>query len=343
MMRSISSSADRANPIFALYRHKEELVLSTRAALFAELDATSPPLSAIARNVLDAKLGSAAFPPLGEMLPWVLADLTRVDQDRLPHVAQGWLGVYLYGHLIDQRADTRQAVTTDEQLLAWLLFQYGLRDLHAAVHGTAQAKIFDTELANAVRYQLADVRQNSEAECSSREEYSREKNSCLVACAAAIASICDLRATEIVQFTRSLRLALQFLDDVADWREDASVNNHTVLLSRALAFSSPTDLRCLSPSEVLALAVRSGALEYVLRRVSEVLAETLPILDLHRHSIDNPSKRFFVELQAEVESVHAHVKSTRPRLDALPADGELARAQILDEIEVRLAFIAQGT
>jgi hypothetical protein len=335
-----------ANPIFDLFRSKEALVQSTRAALFAELDAVSPRLGVSGREILHTKLAAATYPPLGEMLPWVLADIAQVDRQKLPLVARGWLGVYLYGHLLDQRADAGQSLTGEEQLLGWLLFQYGLRDLHSVVHGTSQQGVLDHELENAVRYQLEDYRRNSERSCASREEYSREKNSCLVACAAAVAAICNVRANEIVEFVRSLRLALQFLDDLGDWESDARENNHTVLLAMMLESLPQGDalrLPEIPKYDILANALTSGALEYTLGKALLSLNEALGALRVVNSSAPCPSRVFFSRLHAQVSDVLGHVRSLRRRYAHVAIGDAAQRNVILRDVDHKLSLVAQGT
>ncbi len=344
-MQSVDYLSERCNPIFPLYHEMEPLLLETRRALFSDLDSTSPYLTSLAREVLESKIASATYPPLGEMLPWVLADLARARPDKLPEVARGWLGIYLYGHLLDERADRGMSLSSDEQLLACLLLQGGLRDLHSVVHGTPQARILDLQLSNAVRYQLADLRQNSQAYAPDREEYSREKNSSFVACAAAVAAVCDTGAEEIVQFASSVRLALQLLDDLADWKEDVSTNNHTVLLSRALESvpSVSAQLQSMDPREALTLALKSRAIEYVLLRASEVLGKAVHDLGAAPDHSENRSRRFFAALLSELHSTHEYVTDARVRLQALTPGASALRTPILDGVEARLTLVAQGT
>jgi hypothetical protein len=264
------------NPVFSLYNSKKRELFKTRRHLLKELTSISPRLEILATHLIERKLNICSYPPLGEMMPWVLGELAHLDHRPIESVARGWLPIYLYGLLIDDRADQGQALSSEEQLLVWLLFQIGLRELHKIVNGTPYEQTFDSELSNAVRYQLVDIRESAFSESEEREQYSIGKNSCLVACAAAVAATTESLSVDIVKFTRTLRLALQFLDDLGDWKEDAASNNHTVFLTKIIASfseSSSVRLSSLEPSQILRLAIESNALSDTLRRIQDVLRE----------------------------------------------------------------------
>ncbi|HUP62132.1 MAG TPA: hypothetical protein VNA69_17125 [Thermoanaerobaculia bacterium] len=328
------------NPIFDLYRSKSSLIERTRAAVLTEVRRTSTGLAATAEEVLVKKLRSD-LPPLGEMLPWVLGELSGVSPAALNRLARGWLAIYLYGHLLDERADRNERLTSEEQLLCWILFQFGLHNLHSVTHGTPFEAGFERYLSSAVKYQMQDLSDRGQRHSSRRARYSSGKNNCLVACAAAVAA--TRRANpRVVEFTLRLVPGLQHLDDIADLTEDAQQGNYTELLGRALG-GRVADLAECDELEIIDAAVRSGALETILAAAEKALVAARKALGAKQWQAirETPSGMFFDRLDGCVRFVRHDVESIRREL--LDAPSPAREQRLIRSVRQKVKLVAQGS
>jgi hypothetical protein len=331
------------NPVFALYRSKASDVLATRRMLFAELRASSPRSAKIVERFCDTKLNEDSNPHLGEMLPWLIADIGMVVDKRLSEVAVGWLAVYLYGLLIDERADEGEHLTSGEQLASLLLLHTGLSHLHRAMTGTEFEAIFARHLAIAIEGQLSDVSDNSLSAAKGRQAYTVAKNSCLVCGATAVAAIAPGNGMALISMIEGLRLALQHLDDLGDWRDDARTSNHTIVLTDALAFARQNGnqnlaLSSCSEPAVLRALVESGAIVGVLDVVARSLDEH--VQEAFNSGAASPTEIFFRDLRDHVATAVFVADSARRALSTAHPD---EHAEILDRVDCHLRIVAQGT
>lgn len=329
------------NPIHTLYRSKSALIAATRCAVLKEIRGVSSLLARVAQAILERKLRSG-LPPLIEMFPWVLAELTDIPPESLDRLARGWFAVYLYGHLLDERADRHLALTAEEQLLGWVLFQFGLRYLHLITHATQFERQFELHLSSAVKFQLQDLSDRGRRNSPRRARYSAGKNNCLVACAAAVAAATRSQDSTVVAFTKALVPGLQHLDDIADLREDARQGNYTTLLTKAVG-NHPRLLGHMSEFYIIEHAVRSGALGHVLQAVQRSLRRAKRVVGDRWERIQGTPSGVFVDSLAErVDSVRSGVVSVRRELlsTTLNRPNQL---RLVRRVRRELGWVAQGS
>jgi len=333
----------KTNPIFPLFERMRADVTTTRQKLFDELTSASSDSGFLIEQFFNEEQSSNITPGLGELLPWILGELAGTRRSAIDGVAVGWLGVYVYGILIDQRADAGRNLDAEEQLASLLLLSTGLRKLYRAVSGTSYESCFSEHLEAAVRGQLDDLRSNRELSSAIRLRYTIAKNSSLLCAAVAITAVTEEPKFPVLRFTKQLRLALQLLDDIADWESDACSNNHTILLTEASRFisnnrgdSMPLDK--IPSSELAAVLIESGALRRVLTVVHRMLSRGAAgtISSLERTA----SVEFFECLRDNIDYVRTVIADSERDLTI----SNLSERRCIAENAIKhLKLVAQGT
>ncbi|MBN2226818.1 MAG: hypothetical protein JW763_05595 [candidate division Zixibacteria bacterium] len=340
---SFPSTAPMTNPIFPLFERMRNDVTTTREKLFKELMIASPDSGYIIKQFFHEEQSRNLTPPLGEILPWLLGELAGTRKSAIEGVAVGWLGVYIYGILIDRRADAGRDLNAKEQLASLLLLSLGLKKLYGAVSGTSYDRSFSEHLATAVRGQLDDLQSNKKLSSVNRLRYTISKNSSLLCAAAAVAAVTEKPKIPVLRLTKQLRLALQLLDDITDWEGDASLNNHTMLLTEASRYienkyKGVVALNDIPSSEIAAVLIESGALRRVLTLVHRLLSNgvvgTLASIE------QSASTEFFKSLRENVDYVRTVIDRSERNL---PVSSPTERSSIIENTMKELTLVAQGT
>lgn len=333
------------NPAIQLFRAKRPAIVRTRRALFHRVDSVAPGLSAVAARVLAYRSKDDDTPSLGEMWPWVLADLTGLKTASVRIVAEPWLALYVYTILLDRQADEPSLTDPSEVLLASLLFEMGMGDLWRLTAGTPWCDVIRASVHHAVSAQVSDVRHKASwDDLDGKRKSAADKNSGIVAGAAAFASVATVDPSALVAFARAILLPFQQLDDIADFAEDYAARNYTPLLVGARGFIEPTgaDARQLDERALLQVLIRSGSLQAVLHETRSVLAKaSTDVARAYTAPSASPSIAFFKDLEHGLAQTESAVKSARRVLEA---QTEAIRTEdVLSEVRRRLIIVAQTT
>lgn len=337
-----------ATSVFDLFESKQVAIHRTRDDLFDRLNNISSDLSDVVSAFFYDKLRSSSTPLLGELMPWILQDICRTDEPITRQIAVGWLGLYLYSNLIDTDADHNRASPPDRVLAGMLLLTTGLTqlcDLAPTIH--LQTTI-SSPLNHAIASQHADIHDTSPYnDLTYKAQYAAGKNHGLLALAnvfaAAKASGCHLA----VPFIRDLMLPLQYLDDIADWREDLHAGSYTVVLSRGIA--SPRlplndTPRWYSDNEttVFYSLMVSGALRSTLEEIQYLLSKALVSGHITGHGCRDltPSASYLIDLSGRVDDVTLEINAAEEALRCCAQDDV---PTILDQAQRSLAKLAQTT
>lgn len=332
------------NPAVALSESKKAMVDAVETRLFARIDDTVPGLSAAVRRVRDERT-AAPVSTIGRLWPWVLADLAGVDDTRIDDIGEAWLALYMYTLIVDKHCDEPARPEPAEILAASVLFEMGLADLWSLTAGTPWAGAIRDAIHESFRSQSRDVAlRSSFKHLAAKREASAKKNSGFVVGAALFVSLGSVDPGALVTFARSVLLALQHLDDLADFADDYNGSNYTPLLTGAAEWLEARGDILVNRDELTLALVASGSLSAVLNEVRNVLAtsnaEVLrAYATTHRASA---STVFFGDLQQAIETTAAVVRDAERQLDGRALD-VVKRKRLARRIQRQLVIVAQSS
>jgi len=279
VQRSFAALQDISSqhPGAILLRSKRAEIRRNRFELLRQVRAVSPPLGRFVCKALSDRDGLDP-PPIGEVWPWLLADLAGLPEETVADVARAWLAVYVYTLLIDRACDEPERPTPEATLAGALLFEVGLGDFLSITAGTPWQRTVRESARLALGHQFRDVTlPDSGISADARRISSAGKNTGFLICTAAFAALGVCDATALERFTRSLLLALQHLDDIADFETDWARRNTTPFL-RFRQEWLPEKAAPVSRFDLLEALVVSGALERVLIDVRDAIRGQLPLI-----------------------------------------------------------------
>lgn len=336
-----------ANPVAALYSCRAEELNRTRHTLFRRVDAAVPGLSSVLSRVFEDRGRVASPPPIGELWPWLLADIAGLEAESVTCIAEPWLALYTYTVLLDRQADEPSKIDPAEILAASLLFEMGIGDLWRLTAGTPWCDVIRSSVHKAVSAQIVDVRlRNSMGDIESKRRSAAEKNSGIVAGAAAFAAVGTIDPAALVAFARAILLPVQHLDDLADFAEDYGNANYTPLLVGAGSLLHLDVLGIpipLANRELLSALIRSGSLSAVVQETRAVLTDARTnVADAYPTSRNSLAKTFFTQLDCGLADTEVAVLSARK---ILLSDGatELDREHAVRVVQRRVEIVAQST
>lgn len=334
------------NPTSSLSRSKMASIISSRNMVISNLEKTSNSLGEGGRKILLRKLNSSASPPIGELIPWILKDLFNIPNSRVKAVAIGWLEIYLYTTLIDDLLDNKRVAEPDELLAGSLMFHDGVLRLSKMVAGTKYESVLKKSLHKAAEYQLLDVTENSNFNPSLKEKIAEGKNLILLACAVALASGPQKKQSRMIDFTKSIILGLQYLDDITDWEEDYKNGNFTKLLAIAhsrLERSSGGTLninKSMPKNEVFAVLIKTGALSDLLKQTNEIITTSILMATSNNNISLTETHHFFNKLLELTNLAIQEVEAVRNIIEIPFSDNQIS---YLEKPELAIRKIAQSS
>jgi len=325
------------NPTFEFFRITERDILSTRLGVVNHIKSRSTSLHGGAEALIRKRLLTTETPALGELIPWLLADLFNLDNTAVKEIATAWLKVYLYTCFIDDALDENKRLVPSEALAASILFQEGSATLFKLVANTRYEEILRSSFYVAAEGELLDIEEQSSI--SDHKIISAEKkNFVFLACAAALAAQADQKGERIIEFSEAILLGLQYLDDIADWEHDYSLGNHTKLLSDAFQIISAGKGK-LHRAELLRVLVLSGALSSLLRETTQIIEKGVLVAIQNVESNTSAGGLFLLTLLDLVKSAETVVMEAERQLH-LPACND---HMVLGRVENILKKIAQSS
>lgn len=328
-----------ANALLAAHQHE---MRDNRVALLREIRKASRPLARVAANVLH-KRDSLHPPAIGELWPWLLGDLASIPANDVRQVAKAWLALYIYMVLLDKACDEPDASgVASESLAGALLSEIGVGDFCAMTSGTAWQSVSREAFRSAIRNQEIDTRHARSCEnINAKRRSAAGKNAGFLICTSALASVADVDGPALHQFTRSLLLALQHLDDLADFAEDWSARNFTPLLIEAGSELSALEGGDVKRSDILRALIRSGALRAVLKEAQAAFLEALRLLSAHFGEPESGcgGSAFFGGLLLGITRTIEAIDQAMPSL-AVGRDRS-SDLTLIEEVDERLRIVAQ--
>lgn len=334
------------NPSVMFYRTYKQNIQRARETLFADLNSTSPDFAKEARKLLEEKLSSNQNKPLlGELFPWIIKDLVKANTKTTHKISVAWLAIYLYTLFLDDYVDNPKPLTATGFITGSLLVKTGLLKLSKLTNNTPYEKMINRAVSLSAYNQDLDVKfQKKILPTNLKIEYSKGKNNIIFACAGALAAQNSKHAKFITEFTNKLLLTLQYLDDIADYKEDFKNRNITVLLNYAFQKGELSKLasKNVTDRKLLMELVRTGALQRVLQKIQVLLNQSILLIQEQKpsHGQIGNSVHFFVSIYTHISAFNKFLKEHGRNFDQLPwAEQKI----ILDETEKFIPLIAQST
>lgn len=335
------------NPSSRFFHVYEKDILLVRENLFNQLEKITPEFSHEVRSLFEYKLKNNDYrPPLGELFPWIIKDLTNMDSKVTNRISLGWFAIYLYTLFLDEFVDYKKNIKPEIFLAGSILAKIGLTNLSKIVNGTKYEEMIDHALNESALNQLRDVQKQGTSESLfEKEEYSSGKNKIIYACAGAFAASNSKYDNFIIEFTKSLLLSLQYLDDIADIEEDYFNNNYTVLLhdindekTKQLFIKNSS----VSYRLILSQLIDNGSLERVTEKLYELLSRSIFLIDkiLNIDKTKLESYIFFTTLNDSIKSLNSYLNIQTKNFRMLE---NKKREIILDQVEQHIKYIAQSS
>jgi hypothetical protein len=316
-------------------------IQATRSRLIRNIDSSVPDLTPVVSALLHERVGRSKTPLLGEVMPWLFTDVTGTDREVAEQISAGWLALYLYSTFIDDQLDRpEQKLRPKELLAATALFHSGISILKRFTAGTYLDDVLDGAVFSSIRFELSDVAaQSSAGQIAEKARASAEKNSGLIACAAAFVATAPGRLHFLLEFTRELLLGCQYLDDLCDRDDDWVAGNMTVLLTGISAVSGHGERR--SSIDLLDDLVRSGSLLSVAEAIEQAFTKALACLRPHSTAASLPQANLFlVQLLDQIGELKLEIR----RVAEMPIGfADHLRKDGLKSIDERIALIAQSS
>ncbi len=332
------------NPSFIFFDSYEDHILKTRQSLFKELNYISPVFKREAVLILENKIKAGNNTPLlGELFPWIISDLINANKNTTQDVSVGWLAIYLYTLFLDEHLDDPRPINPNKFLTGSLLAKTGILTLSKFTNNSPYEKYVEKAFSYSAKNEHLDVQnQTKNIDLGIKEKYSKGKNYIVLACAGALASQNCKYGKFITQFTETLLLTLQYLDDIADFVEDFNSANYTVILNDAFKENPrfSTLLNNMSRKELLMELIVSGALERSLTKIISYLNQSLLLISRTKTDQNRPSVEFIYGILFHCKDLHNLIKMNRPYFETYST---FKKSEFLDKVETNLTIIAQST
>jgi len=320
--------------------HRSDL-RSTRASLLRDLRGISRPLARVAARVMRQR-DLLTPPAIGELWPWLIGDLASLPSAEVQKVSKAWLAIYLYTLLLDKQCDEpSDSPNPTDALTGALLFEYGLGDFLVMTAGTKwQATVRDAVRCS-LRDQELDVRMAARVDdpvC--KRQTAAGKNAGFLMCTAALSALTQIDKPVLDEFAKSVLLAFQHLDDIADYDDDWRRGNFTPLLIAARGHLANLDPTVSAKSLILEGLVISGALRDILSETKTSVECALQRLSSTSPTAISPNAPpFFSHLITALEEAIGGIDRSA-RLLKESQDDECRRL-LLEGIDQRLRIVAQ--
>ncbi|MGV8018307.1 MAG: hypothetical protein AB2L26_09045 [Ignavibacteria bacterium] len=289
------------NPSLLFYEYYKTDIEKCRERLFLEIGKGSTEFGNEVRKLLDKKLHTSGSPLMGELFPWIISDLTMLNNSITYEISVGWLAIYLYTVFLDEYLDAPTLQTPSQIIAGSLLAKVGLLKISHFTTKTPYEDLVNEALTKSALCEKMDIEyQKKITNHSIKERYSRGKNMVIFSCAYAFASQNERYAGFIIDFTNHLLLALQYLDDIADYDSDFKIGNYTVLLNYALKDSRDLvkSSKILTANELLKELILTGAFIRVLGKINDLLEKIAHLIMDSGLIEDKPSIEFLFNLKS---------------------------------------------
>lgn len=325
--------------MYFLQEHRSEM-LATRASLLSQLEETSLPLARVVERLFEAR-DKLDPPAVGEAWPWLVADLANLSNEKVRDVAKAWLALYTYALLLDETCDESGANTDPSTALAGaLLFESGVGDFYELTHGSRWHYVARRGLRDAIRYQETDVRDAGNIRnLGSKRKAAAGKNTGFVLCTAALAATNKIDGDVLDRFARSVLLAFQHLDDIADFEVDWRSRNFTPILVSGGDQVMKLDPKGHSKREVLIALISSGALQSVLTETRDDISAALTSARSVFHTRSRSGASVF--LAALISNLCTAIEAAEKAFIILRSSDPNDREAALIRVEQRLRVVAQ--
>jgi hypothetical protein len=338
----------RMNPTLRFYSEYENNISAVRNDLFEQLYKIAPEFSVEVRKLFEEKLKANDYkPPLGELFPWIIKDLTSMEDSKTHPIATSWFSIYLYTLFLDEFVDTQKVLKPEIFLAGAALAKIGFTNLSKIVKGSKYELLVDKALNDSVAYQLKDVqKQKTSANDQEKEEYSLGKNKIIFACAGAMAAECSDHQDLIIELTKSLLLSLQYLDDITDINEDFVNENYTVLLNGLQGrrnFILEGFSRFSSHRVILSELIINGSLLRVTEKLIHLLESSLILMNKFRYKnlhSNIEAYTLFFSITYSIKQLNKILVENGAEFKSM---GNEARMAILDLVESHIKMLAQST
>jgi hypothetical protein len=295
-MKSISGYSSESNFGTLLFQSYATSVNSVRIKLLSDLKNKSPAFHDGLVNILNrlSKKGSENNDPsLFEIFPWILRDITDLEHQKIHDISVDWVALYSYISLLDDYLDLNTEIQPNEILGASFLAHHSLINLFKIVNGTKYEKVFTDSLFSSAKYQLNDVVDQAKSYNYSfgKAESASGKNAILLACAGTVAASCQRNSEFIIEITQNLMLAVQLLDDLADFEEDYLRNNITIILNN-LPNILASQNKPATRENILHQMICNNSLCTVISIIESSLTESLLVIRKNYNSKTNSTSAY---------------------------------------------------
>jgi hypothetical protein len=329
-----------SNPSLELYQtHKEDINLSRRL-LFSRLHKINPKIKDQIEQLYNNRKANYQLPYLGELYPWVIADLFGFeDNDKIQEVSQDWLALYYYTIFTDEVIDSNEkSFIGNEMISLTALMKEGLFKLYKAVINTPYEEEFEVAIDSVLNSgKKEESLKGKIGKNKDKVNYSEKKNDLIKLCAYALISKCvndTDKKDKILKFTSKLQLSFQYLDDIADLKEDLKDHNYTVILNDLLKKVSIDDVK---EGNLISLLIEKGVL---LSFVSNIVDLFIDINYLIDSQIENSSVDYFDEISKNLSSLHLFIKQID--LNKFKTNDQY-RLYTINDMEEKIEIVAMST
>jgi len=336
----------QTNPASIFYKNYEKQILTVRKELLSKVGQISKEFESEAKKILERKLETnGGNPLLGEMFPWIISDLVNGKRAETKKVSVAWLAIYLYTIFLDDYIDDPEPLSSAKFMTASILAQIGLLNIGRLTYKTEYEKEVAKAFSFAARNQGLDIKfQSVISKESVKAKYSRDKNYLVIACAGAMAAQNGRFGKSIMRFSESLLLALQYLDDIADYKSDFRSGNITVLINHALRndLLPGLEIENTSDRELLRHLVATGAFQRVTKKLITLLDQAITIVetDSDLKSTQSTTIAFFISLRSNIMNFNSFLRKNQKDFASFDM---IKQNVILDQVEKIIPLVAQST
>lgn len=324
------------NPSRLLFHKHEKDILKTRESLYKFLNEKVPLMSKGVLDILKRKEKKGKqenLPVMFELFPWIIKDLTGLSWRKTHQISINWLAINIYVSFLDEHLDTKTEINAEEFLGASVLSQKGLLNLFKIVNGTKFEKLFNDSLFSSANFQLDDVL-NQQLVLNNNYKKTQSasgKNQILIACAGAIAASKQEDSKFVIQFTKQILLAVQFLDDLADFEDDFKDNNITVLLNE-VAKQNEINRNDLTRKELIEKLIFTNSLINVINQIESSLSAAIVLINNRKikNKNSNPSFQFFTGLYYEILLLKNLLENVGQNYSEMPSK---VKIEIVEKVE----------
>ena len=319
-----SNTAENPREIFRNLLPKVEKNRGTYRALLSTLPA---PLDTFAKDHFETRLQRVGEDALfGEWIPWIVAELLGVSpSERLEKVSTGWLQLYFSVLLLDDIIDEGQKGDLASNLITGrLLQQRGICQLLCnALNQVKLASVIQAAFDNTAKAATNEIiahRGKVNRFDSFNLRFVGEKIAFVRICIEAVSQLADsddLRREHLFSIFEDFAIALQLLDDLCDWQEDADILSMTFPLTVA-AERAPSVLKIFKEDkseekwEVFLTLIQTGAIQETLQTALTSLESAYSKLGEHDMGTNSRFARYVFSLILAGNRILGIIKTNEP-------------------------------